>query len=815
MAHCRKQSIFQIRQRLFLFCMKFSRLRTIFRLFRKQPVTGAILSQQPYLYPSPLVELEVPPTILWVSDPVEPGEIVLIFGDGFGLGAKVLAWPISMAGGEGRSLSILQHDLTCLKVVLPAEWERGCFRLQVCQQEHCSHPLIVNRPEIWWVLSRLGNSAVAGESLRLFGKNLCPDLSCTPQGQLQDQDSGQSWDLELEAADRYTLTFHIPYLEPGSYQIQVHNGIGANSCWSACYPLSLIHPECWPTTLFDVTTFGATSNGAADDTDTITKALAMAADNGGGIIYFPAGCYRITAPLRIPPRTVLRGEARETTWVFMPSYLPECEALLIGGGQFGVTDLSLAAKTARRLVAAPDDPVMTAMPWAFDGNFPQTRADDIFLRRLRLHHLRYAHRVGPHPQDPRRHETTGPNTVALAGDRLEISDCEILSSGNPIDIRVTRHSVIQRNYLQVGRNGWYRISGAWETVFQGNHIEGRDLEASYGGFACYDYSTELGRLYIADNTFESGFGGEREALTFDAVMAYPWLGQVSAALAAGVYVKQAQWHINQFKDLGVLVISGRGTGQLRRIQGNDHQELYLETPWAVIPDNTSVIAIQSYRRDVIVYHNRFQDASVSVQLWGGGYNMIIDSNVSRRTGGFWGVGRHHLTAGKLLFVPEPFRKQAIPASPLRGDSLFHACFFIQWLNNQICEGFVYPRGREAPAAVLGVYSYPTFPPLNPTGTAIRCLVIRHNSLDDYTRIVATHFTKKLREQIKREPPPVPVAQDIVIEANQIRNTPVGIEIGLGFEGVLLRDNVFENVTQSIQDSRSPLTQENPHDAAGD
>lgn len=51
--------------------------------------------------------------------------------------------------------------------------------------------------------------------------------------------------------------------------------------------------------MFDVQTYGAVGDGVADDTAAILAANAAAEASGGGILYFPAGTYRTTAPLTI------------------------------------------------------------------------------------------------------------------------------------------------------------------------------------------------------------------------------------------------------------------------------------------------------------------------------------------------------------------------------------------------------------------------------------------------------------------------------------------------------------------------------------
>ncbi len=62
-----------------------------------------------------------------------------------------------------------------------------------------------------------------------------------------------------------------------------------------------------PADFFNVMRTGARGDGQADDTPAVLQALKQVSANGGGIVYFPQGKYRITKPLSVPAGTELRG----------------------------------------------------------------------------------------------------------------------------------------------------------------------------------------------------------------------------------------------------------------------------------------------------------------------------------------------------------------------------------------------------------------------------------------------------------------------------------------------------------------------------
>ncbi|HVU27571.1 MAG TPA: glycosyl hydrolase family 28-related protein [Verrucomicrobiae bacterium] len=70
------------------------------------------------------------------------------------------------------------------------------------------------------------------------------------------------------------------------------------------------------TDLFVATDYGAVGDGSTDNTTAIQNALTAAGNNGGGIVYVPAGKYKLTSTLNVPSGVELRGayELRHRTW---------------------------------------------------------------------------------------------------------------------------------------------------------------------------------------------------------------------------------------------------------------------------------------------------------------------------------------------------------------------------------------------------------------------------------------------------------------------------------------------------------------------
>ncbi|MBS1853201.1 MAG: hypothetical protein JST79_20055 [Acidobacteria bacterium] len=780
------------------------------RKFLARAGSGALLSLSPDWMHALASAANPPdasaPVVFWKSG-AAPGQTVLIAGHALEkaqvsiarLDDAAMPGPppkrISSRSLSWQSASILTQAGTYLCAQVPEAFAPGLFALRVQNSQGEAPVRVLNRPELWWSLRETGPAAAPGSELRVFGQFLQLQEK-PPRVSLRDS-AGQQSELHILRASPYSLAVHLPATTAiGTAVLQVHNGFGGEAGWSDPLPLEVAAATPWPTTIFSVRDFGGVGDSWHDDTPAFQAALKAAERNRGGVVLVPRGVYRITSTLSLPAKTTLRGEDRERVWLMVPKTLQGMNTVIGGMGEFAVEELSIAAQTPLHIITAPDVDTMytKSAPWGEPGD---ATAPDVRLRRLRIHHLRYAHRTTTADKDPRRLEESGPSTIALSGARISIRDCVVVSSGMPIILHNIRQSRVTGNEFRIGRNGWYGFWGARETLVEDNLFEGQDLEASYGSFANYGDSsgTDVSRLYIAGNQYRNGFGGEREALTFDSSGPYPWRGRITGATANSVLINSAiQSTKNAWAGLACLVTGGKGLGQHRRIAGNDGAAVTLEQPWDVTPDATSTVAILPFKRDVVVYKNVSQDASVGVQLWGGGYNFIIDSNHTQRSGGFWGSAAEYTD------------QQASPPA-----QLFLPLYFTQWLRNVVQEGFVFEQGPDTSnGAVCGLYVRDI--PETPEGGVLTFAnLIRENDLHDRSKIVLRYFQepevrRRLREVLQQRGHPWSLAT--VIEDNSVTDSPIGIDLEPGFDGVVLRGNRFTRVAQEIRRADWGLKQDN-------
>ncbi|MBI3849709.1 MAG: hypothetical protein HY298_05380 [Verrucomicrobia bacterium] len=500
-----------------------------------------------------------PPTVFWTSDSVAPGQSVMLFGGTFKAGTtrvvgvrladpkatRVPHESKSVKGPDNASaLTLLNVTPQSVTAVIPENWRAGVFVVWIGNGSSWSRPVFLNRARPEWLSDE---SAQPGSELSVVGKNLVSDWQVKGTRVVLVKDN-RSYSAEVSLANPYRLKFRLPSALPeGDYRVWLHNGQGGEAGWGESLPLKVARAALWPQTILDVKALGAQGDGSADDTPIIQAALAKAQAGGGGVVFFPPGVYRLREMLSVPPKTVLRGAGREAVWLYWPKAttfkdMPDIPAVITGERQFGLEDLSLIFQMPLHGIVAPFDPEGAKQnnPLGGMSGNRMRQAGEVFIRRCNIRHLRFASRV--YPNDKRRESTGdwGGETISLAGDRLEITDSDIVSWGMPLSLRRTRFSRITGNVLGTGRSGWYGIHGGQNVIFENNLIEARDLEGTSGGFNRGGW--DLARIYAGGNRYRNIYGCEREALTFDNNnIRGKWLGYASRIEPEKLSFAGASW----------------------------------------------------------------------------------------------------------------------------------------------------------------------------------------------------------------------------------------------------------------------------------
>ena len=733
------------------------------------------------------------PTVFWASEPVDPGDVVLLYGgDLAGVReVEVSRLPDGEPGGPPsasqtraappvgtptvRAMSIQASDGS-LKFVLPASLAAGVFAVDAGGARR-----LIGLPHVEWMqLTQLvpdlgANEAVPGGAFQIIGRNFGRDESGQARMRVALRGSnGRVIPVAVVSAEKYSVVASLPRsLPPGDYTVWVHNGFGGPGGWGGGRTLRVRAPTGWPQRIFNIREYGARGDNVMDDSSAFRQALEAAGRQGGGIVYCPAGTYRLAGTFRLPNRVIVRGDGQDLTWLKWPLTGPTSTAdfipaALAGSGEYGLEKLSVMVRNAQ----------VALRGGSFGASPPVQETKNIFLRQVRIQYLPYSGRPKDRVEgDPQWSFArwgiinSGNRDLAvgiLGVHTLEVSDSEFVGSQRFQDIRNGRFT--NNRFSNPMGVSWTDLGGQY-IVFERNHIDG--ASSFRAG------SLSLRYIYGADNTGRNLGRGEREWLTFDVnpdygmvresgVQVKPWVGNVASASGRALQFAKADLARGAYRDFDVLIVSGRGAGQFRSVLDNDAQGIRVTRDWDVQPDGSSLVLLYRLMGHCIFYRNSAEDVSVLFQLWGSLYDCTFDGNAVKRSQGMWGLGG----------------------------------WFVQWLGNTLetavtFHGGVGPTGPTPEGnAEYGYIGFTMAGRLTELGRRfeyVRGAVFRGNRLSWGHRVLVMW-----RYRPKQPPANAIVARDVVVDQNQIAHTPVGIELDADVEGGVVAGNRFDGVGEPLR-----------------
>lgn len=282
-----------------------------------------------------------------------PDDSLVIAGYGFD---KRTRFVVTARGGLVSDATVRSVDAFRAVITLPPTLPQpGIYVLQAVAPTGSSHPVAINRTEIWYTIPRL---ASPGDRLSVFGRNLAPAESAAAWVCLKAKDgSGPGRILKSEDSNPYRVDVIIPEtLAPGEYEVYLHSGLGGELGWGslsarhggavASTHLTIRADPGWTGPTFNVVDFGAKGDGKSDDTAAVLDAFAKANATARSTLLFPAGTYLISEAIGEvtgPDDTGIRilGEGMGQTFIKgNPSKLPK-QLLILKGNDVEVRDLAL------------------------------------------------------------------------------------------------------------------------------------------------------------------------------------------------------------------------------------------------------------------------------------------------------------------------------------------------------------------------------------------------------------------------------------------------------------------------------------------
>lgn len=634
----------------------------------------------------------------------KPGETFALTGTRFttrtgtdaGTDTTVWIWADSPSGGiltQARVWRVTSYNLTAL---MPTDLPMGVYLVWVENANGPSKPVCINRVVSQWI-GPLGNLAAAGDTKRVFGKNMSyAHGSGTSYAYMQPAAGGTLTQLTVSKVEPYDVQFTVPVGTPnGSYNIYVHNGQGGQYGWGDPVTLTVRTPWARGADEIDLNPTGG------DDTFALQTAInTLSAKPSGGTVRLASGVFNVGGLVWIKDKVMLVGAGMDNTTVQWQS-ISQSALLNFSGNNITVQDLTL------KRCFTGNDPI-----YGFWGEGSPTGGlyslADINITRVRVSC------------------ETGVKIMrcTLNGTRLEWSNCEVSAGvnaglfdgwvhdcklyGGPLseseaaitsaERNVIEHNLIETpdwphngnnyNYLDAGGNpdlsilpgGWNQLYStimakrvwlcqggdqqwcnnnyiAWNTTkdvaVQDNKGEMILFHGGQGAWFGQCLSTTGNTTTVrTDGKVDTPSGPQSYTVSQYQVRAITCGESVPDSYSFGFLIDGGMDAGNPLYPGGnsaiyMTIISGAGMGQSRQILSHTPNTITVRTPWRVQPDSTSMAVLSSQYRDNIVYMNDLNafppgyiqsySASCGVDIDGNGWGIEIEGNTSRRTYGTRGM----------------------------------------------------------------------------------------------------------------------------------------------------------------------------------
>lgn len=614
------------------------------------------------------------PSVVWVSNPVKPGEAVYLQGNELTSATKL---KVSRLDADGHAsdwcvVEAIQPAGASLKFVLPASFAMGVFKVHL-ENDGGQAETWLNTPNIWWLQGDLGYSkASPGGWLRVFGRSL--NLGGHASLLKMQAADGREFPVEVPArdSDGYSLNIQLPKdLAAGKLTLQIQNGYGGGQGWVDAGSVEVSPAFSWSETVYDITSYGAKGNDGLDDAAAIQAALDTAGGKGGGVVYLPPGQYHLGAMLVVPPGVTMRGESMETValqWVDLgATETKESDAAVGSGGAAVVSGFQMfkTGEPLRALIKGTDHfrvEELTLYAWAhyhgIEGDRGWDGKGNIHLKRVRMRLYSNGMLLGrayvnPAEEARMRRERLQGLWVAgfqAGGNNISVTDCDLaLGEGHGLIIDRASGVLIARNQMEAG----VFFKAVRGVIFEDNRCH------SYWPSTHHTFKDPFRRrkkgeqgelnlfaecLYMARNTSHDSWGGDREITSLDSHAPFGFFfGSISSIeghklKVAGQNADGSPAKLSKGKVLegaAVYIIDGRGAGQYRRVLkvDDDNLTITMDQPFQVPPDSTSIVSVAKYHGKLLYINETFIDGG-DVQLWGGGVDAVFKDISMTRCGGY-------------------------------------------------------------------------------------------------------------------------------------------------------------------------------------
>lgn len=591
------------------------------------------------------------PFIFTASPSARPGDAISLQGE-FGAGAKAY---LSVNGGPATSLAVLTQSAGHCTVQVPAGTALGLYQVWVEDQGQRSPAVYVNRA---WGQHFDSPDVNAGGTVRLYGRNLSLP-GATPTARFVDMATGasQAATIDLARSGPFVLTLTGPAgLAAGAtYRVLVSNGYGGAETeagqrltgiaagpdpfrlgvpWGSKFTFSA---NVYNVRTDSRLTLKATGDGQADDRPALQAAIDRASADGGGVVYLPAGTYKLgSGGLNLAARVVVQGAGRGSSVLTFGHGTPR------GGQGIAWNNAPLAG-----LADLTYRNVNEGGRWQTNlGAYGSSH--EIFMVRTQLE------------------LSSGGGIYWEQRQKALLQDCQITQTydpdnrnGGPLTANGTSFLVFRRN-TQTGSTQ-YGATAAHDWVLEDNafrrdaavYVPGRNLTLNF----CQNIAILGNSFEVINGPDKTDNDGETILTEGGGDQRFNDAGTVTGASATTLRDTGKNWSglltTTRFPGIRpvVAIVSGPGLGQWREVTAATANELTLDRPWDVVPTTASHYTLVKWSAaNWLIANNSFAGHGRGILFYEASTrDVAVHNNRFRNSGGIWLRSGQNLTGGEARF----------------------------------------------------------------------------------------------------------------------------------------------------------------------
>jgi hypothetical protein len=583
--------------------------------------------------------------VFWTSRENAPGQSILLAG-AFTDAEKTariafippgtIDWQ-SLVRGSTTVTSTTQQGTTGLSFIVPAGFPAGVYGYLI--EDPSAPPILglANLPSLSWAIgvpsvTKASTAlqhhvydcgAEAGGILRLFGKNFVSSNQVILQSS-----NGVPYSLAPSQIDSNSVTVPIPVsLAPGVYNVWV-----GSSPWSATSSpgaqITIYSPPA-----LHVQNAGCSNlvgDGVTDNTKALQSCLDLYAPIKGStdfVVYIavPAGKFMLTDGVTPHPFEVLVGVSpTATNFIGRPKGAPPAAWFNVPQ-YFGMANLSLQA---------PANPNLLLSSGTTTGN--PLNSGHLFFNNVHFSSTTDA-------------SNGGETMFELAGPDIQVYDSLFLSNSY-LDFVVFfgDGGIVSDNQFVENNTAFLAIGNSQNVIFENNLTYSQDTPGSTNnGYSGTGLS--IGRsnnqwgpsalsqdIYVGYNTFQNVGSNGGEVITNDGGGG-SYIGPIAASTASTVTLAADpawNWMGTTNPQAAVMAItSGTGVGQYSLLQSYSGRTIQLLSPWKVLPDETSVVAITQYELNMTIAHNTLKNTLGASIVSANALEGVVEDNDLTNSGG--------------------------------------------------------------------------------------------------------------------------------------------------------------------------------------